>query len=110
MPTPPQHAAPLSAETESQVRQHFAPQDHAEVRTLLLQYGTSPWQRETERVRFDILHLAAGRLEAVQSLVNLALRDYRDVLSAEYPRVDGRSVPRPWAMRHSVNCKSLPND
>ncbi len=62
----------LSMETEAGISNSFPPQDRAEVRALLLEYGTAAAEREVERVRFDILHLAAGELEKVRRLVALA--------------------------------------
>ena len=41
---------------------------------------------EEVRVRFAILRLVEGRFDQLRSLVDMAVRDYRDVLAyAEYP-------------------------
>ena len=98
---------PLSEETELQLAASFAPEALPELRSMLLSYGIERWEKESERVRFDILYLAAGDSGRVRKLVTLAKRDYRDILSGEYHRVDGRSTPHEWARRHPVNQKRV---
>lgn len=57
-----------------------------QVATLLARYGSEPSEHEPDRVRLDILKLAGSSIEAVETWVNVAKTDYRDVLAAaEYP-------------------------
>jgi hypothetical protein len=58
---------------------------------------------KVERLRFDVIHLSNGSLAKAQKLIDLAKRDYRDVLSAEYQWINGNLVPHDWAKVHSVN-------
>jgi hypothetical protein len=96
---------PISAEIEEQLVALHRPEDYEAVRAMLLEYGGLSFQREVERVRFDILYVAAGDLAKVRSLVNVAKRDSRDVMSNEYFREGGISKPREWALVHEVNQK-----
>lgn len=65
-------------------------------RALLNLYGNETWQPETDRVRLACLKLAAGNIKTLESAVNNACVDYRDVLAwAEYPasvRMDGANL------------------
>ncbi len=56
-----------------------------------------------ERVRYDVLYLAAGDPGKVRAVVDLAKRDPRDVMSQEYFRRNGESYPHEWARIHPVN-------
>jgi hypothetical protein len=96
---------PISPAIEEQLAALHRPEDREAVRAMLLEYGELSFQREVERVRFDILHLAAGDLARVRSLINVAKRDPRDVMSSEYFWEDGISKPREWALVHEVNRK-----
>lgn len=96
---------PLSIETERQIVTLYRIEDQDAVRTMLLEYGVKDWQKGVERIRYDILFLAAGDPAKVRSLVDVALQDPRDVMAAEYFREDGISKPRVWAMVHEVNRK-----
>jgi hypothetical protein len=96
---------PISPEIEEQLAALHRLEDYEAVRAMLLEYGGLSYQREVERVRFDILHVAAGDLTRVRSLVNVANRDPRDVMSLEYFRDGGIPKPREWAMVHEVNRK-----
>ena len=94
---------PLSTETEQQIASLHRMEDYDAVRAMLLEVGTKTGQSVVERVRFDILHLAAGDPACVRSLVDVAMQDPRDVMSLEYFHEDGISKPRDWAMVHEVN-------
>lgn len=63
----------------------------AEAETLfrmLGETGAEAWHREGERVRLAVLKLAGGRLEGVREALEVANRDYRDVIAwAEYPEL-----------------------
>src|ERR1700744_1752103 len=98
-----QELGPLSTQTERQLEEGYRAEDVPTLRVLLLEYGTAKWHREVERVRFDVLHLAGGDPDRVRRLVELAKKDARDVMSGEYYRRDGRSIPHEWALRHDVN-------
>jgi len=63
---------------------------------MLATYGEQGYEREIERVRFDLVALSRGDLPELERAVTSAKRDYRDVLTwAEYQRdpVTGE-VPR----------------
>src|SRR5262249_27214176 len=77
----------------SKVRECF-PEDKAEeVLAILDQYGTESYERERERVQIAILKLANGNLEELLRLIQVAKRDYRDVLAwAEYPEAMRRDT------------------
>jgi hypothetical protein len=84
----------LEAEVERKLAAVFVEeQDRAEVRKLLLDYGTQSWQRESERVRLAIIKVSHGSLEELRRAANAAGTDYRDVLLwAEYPE-EARTLP-----------------
>ena len=88
---------PLSEYCMDRLRADF--QGEAEAAAALLAgYGSQPHHREAERVRRDIIHLAAGSLDKMKELLNLANTDYRDlIVYAEYepdPEKQG-----PWNLR-----------
>ena len=57
-----------------------------EIIKILNQYGTETYEKEIDRVQLDILKLAGTSIEAVRMWVDVAKRDYRDILAAaEYP-------------------------
>lgn len=59
----------------------------------LERYGAAPHEREPLRVRLAILKLAGSDAARLVELVQIAQRDYRDVLAwAEYPG-EGRTFP-----------------
>jgi len=94
---------PISPEIEEHLTALHRPEDYEAVRAMLLEYGALSYEPEVERVRFDILYLAAGDLVRVRSLVNLAKRDPRDVMKLEYFWESGISKPREWAMVQMVH-------
>ena len=65
------------------VHRDFAPGEVAAALTLLGQYGTQPWHREPQRVKRDAVIVSRGSLTALQQALDLATRDYRDVLIGE---------------------------
>lgn len=78
-------AVVTDADVERIVRRDFAPSQVDEVLTLLATYGTADWEREAPRVRAAILKLADGDIEHLRRELDVAKRDYRDVLlGAEY--------------------------
>ena|SRR5258708_32335161 len=57
-----------------------------EVLNILDRYGTEVYERERERVQIAILKLSEGDRDKLLVNVEIAKRDYRDVLAyAEYP-------------------------
>ena len=59
-----------------------------EIMEYLDLYGTEPHERERERIQYDILKLCKGSLDRLLSLIDLAKRDYRDIImQAEYPPI-----------------------
>lgn len=75
-----------ATDVERIVRRDYRPQEVASVLDDLTEYGKEAWHREPLRVRLAILRLAAGDREALRSHLEVAKRDYRDVLAgAEYP-------------------------
>src|SRR5262249_52152388 len=83
------------ADVERIIRREFLPAQYDTVLALLAEYG-----REAHRVHLALLKLSAGDVDALQSNLEAAKRDYRDVLAwAEYP-----------AYIKDVNTRRLPPD
>ena len=58
----------------------------AAVEAELSRYGTESYEQGAARVRLAVLKLAGTSLEKIREQVDMAKRDYRDVLAmAEYP-------------------------
>lgn len=75
------------------VNRDFAEDQQRQATALLAQYGSEDWHREAARVRLAALKLAGGDLVRLRDQIELACRDYRDVLiSAEYPEYHVRSM------------------
>jgi len=96
-------AIPLSDEIREMVRAQYLPETQAEVCAALLEYGVARWESEADRVRFDVLYLAAGNYARVRQLIGLAKSDPRDVMSQEYFWRAGHTYPHAWARRHEMN-------
>ena len=96
-------AIPLSDEIQEMVRAQYPPETQAEVCAALLEYGVARWESGADRVRFDVLHLAAGDYARVRRLIGLAKSDPRDVMSQEYFWRAGHTYPHSWARPHEVN-------
>lgn len=78
-------AVGVDAALEAEVRSTFGSESD-EVLVLLNTYGSQSTHREVDRVRRAILTLSRGEVERVRHNVEVAQRDYRDVLCwAEYP-------------------------
>ena len=72
-----------SADVERIVRRDYPADRVAEVLTILNEYEG---QREADRVRLAALKLAGGSVELLRRQIEIATRDYRDMLMpAEYP-------------------------
>jgi hypothetical protein len=73
--------APTRDDVLALVRRFFPKVDAAEVMQALDDYGTPPGEPERERVQVAILGLSQGHRANLQHFVDVAKRDYRDVLS-----------------------------
>ena len=68
------------------VRRDFPESQDDAVLDILQQYGAEKWHREGWRVKAAVLKLANGNLHALRIAMDVAKRDFRDVLmAAEYP-------------------------
>ncbi|MGD0741437.1 MAG: hypothetical protein ABR957_17745 [Terracidiphilus sp.] len=85
------------------VRVQHPSETQTEVCAALLEYGVARWESGADRVRFDVLYLAAGDYARLRKLIDTAKRDPRDVMNQEYFWRAGHSYPHPWARRHEVN-------
>jgi len=75
---------------EDLVRRYFPEDKLPEVMDILSGYGTESWHREEERVKRDALIISHGSVEVLRATIDLARRDYRDVLISE--EVDKRVI------------------
>jgi len=75
-----------NADVERIVARDFAAESAREVFSILGEFGTEDWHKETDRVRIAALKLAAGSIEGLRAAIDTGKRDYRDLLAlAEYP-------------------------
>jgi hypothetical protein len=73
-------------DVERIAHREFSDEQFSTVITLLKEYGTEAWQRECPRVQLAALKLADGSLEKLRAQIEVAKRDYRDLLAgAEFP-------------------------
>ena len=71
------------------------PSRREEVKGKLEAYGKESFHRERPRVRLGVLYLASQEPEKLDSFIELACTDYRDLLcAAEYPHSSRR-----WGLR-----------
>jgi len=75
---------------EDLARRYFPEDKLPEVMDILSGYGTESWHREKERVKRDALIISHGSVEVLRATIDLARRDYRDVLISE--EVDKRVI------------------
>ena len=68
---------------EDWIRRYFQEEQISQVLEILSEYGTESWQREPERVRRDAIIISRGSVDTLRSTIQLAMRDYRDVLIGE---------------------------
>ena len=86
---------PLSDACRARIEADFAPGSREEAARLLGQYGGEPHHREPERVRRDLLELAAGDLARLAEYFRMADHDFRDlIVFAEY--IPDASKKGPW--------------
>ena len=81
---------PIPEVTESDViriiQRDYPPEQFDAVMSILNNYGTEDGQHSISRVRLAVLKIADGDLQALRREIDVAKRDYRDVLAyAEYP-------------------------
>ena len=80
-------------DVERVVQRDYVVPEVAAARLQLERYGTESWQRAADRVRLAALKLAAGDLRRLETAIDTACADYRDVIGpAEYPRYLAQSV------------------
>ena len=66
------------------------PSQRQAVASKLEAYGKESFHSEPSRVRLGILYLASQQAEKLDQFIELACRDYRDLLcAAEYPHSSG---------------------
>ena len=68
---------------EDWIRRYFEENQVAEVLDILSWYGKEKWHREEDRVKRDAVIISRGSLDKLRATINLAMRDYRDVLIGE---------------------------
>lgn len=68
---------------EEWIKRYFPEEQLAEVLALLSGYGTETWHREADRVKRDMVIISRGSLEKLKATIELAKKDYRDVLIGE---------------------------
>ncbi len=74
------------ADVERVVRRDFPSDQFDTVMGVLRQYGVEKWHRECVRVHLAVLKLSNRQLNELKVVIDVAKRDYRDVLGpAEYP-------------------------
>ena len=78
-------------DVERIVRRDFPSEQFDTVMAMLKQYGTEKWHRESARVQLAILKLSHGDLHKLHIVIDVAKKDYRDVMApAEYPEYSRR--------------------
>ena len=68
------------AEVVAAVRNAFPHADAKAIVALLDEYGAEPHQRERERVQLAVVNLSEGDEAKLRYFLDVAKRDYRDVL------------------------------
>ncbi len=73
-------------DVERIIRRDFPIEQFDTVMAVLKQYGTEKWHRECARVQLAVLKLSNGDLHKRHIAIDVAMKDYRDVIvPAEYP-------------------------
>ncbi len=86
----------------------FPAESRAAAAAVLARYGTASHEREPLRVRVAALKLSQGSLERLQSLIESACRDYRDVLAWAESPVELRSPT--WRMPEADSARIRAGD
>lgn len=78
----------LTSRVEVKLKTLFTGPQLEEARFLMLRFGAEDWHKEIERVQIAILWLCKDDPGELEHYVDVACKDYRDVLYwAEYPHV-----------------------
>ena len=86
MPRPEGVPRPTRVAVEARASSEFPDANLAEIMAVLDRYGVQPHETEIRRVHMALLKLSEGRRDVLESGVETAKADYRDVLAyAEYP-------------------------
>jgi hypothetical protein len=73
-------------DVERVVRRDFSTEDYAAVMAILAEYGTEAWHRFRPDVQLAALKLADGSMDRLRIGIEIARRDFRDVLfPAKFP-------------------------
>ena len=68
------------------IKNYWPAEDPEKILNILRRYGQDKYEEESPRIQLAVLKLSEGDLEKLEEFVDLAKRDYRDVLAfAEYP-------------------------
>jgi hypothetical protein len=65
------------------IRRYYPADKIPEVMAVLEDYGREEWHREPRRVKRDAVIVSRGSLDVLKAAIQLADRDYRDVLVGE---------------------------
>ncbi len=72
--------SPSRMQVEAAVGATFPGADAKPILAILDEYGVEPYERERDRVQLAILNLSEGDRAMLRYFVDVAKRDYRDVL------------------------------
>ena len=87
----------LSPDVLVALQEKFAGEERNEAETILREFHWKLQPSVDERIQLNILH-TANDLERVRKLVELAKKDWRDVIMAtEYELRDGKLVQTEWS-------------
>ena len=87
----------LSPDVLVALQEKFAGEERNEAETILREFHWKLQPSVDERIHLNILH-TANDLERVRKLVELAKKDWRDVIMAtEYELRDGKLVQTEWS-------------
>lgn len=68
------------------IKKYWPDQDPEEILKILQRSSMDKYEKESHRVQLAIIKLSEGDLEKLEEYLDLAKKDYRDVLTfAEYP-------------------------
>ena len=73
----------LDENTKQRIRQEYLAFEQDVIKECLSQYGAAPHHRERHRVHGVILDVSKGSADEVKRLVEIAKKDYRDVLVSQ---------------------------
>jgi len=68
------------------IQLYWPDRDSEDILAILNKYGTESYHKEQTRIHLAILKLSGGQLDKLETYLETARTDYRDVLAwAEYP-------------------------